>query len=148
MEATARWTDGMRFDLRTGSGHTLEADADAETGGRDAGPRPKELLLAALASCTAMDVASVLRKMRQPFRGLRVRAGGEPTAEHPRVFRRIDLVYEVEGEGCDAERVAHAVELSRDRYCGVNAMLRPAVEVRARILLNGVPVAVPETAGG
>ena len=39
-------------------------DADPPEGD-DAAPGPKETLLAALAGCTAMDVASILRKKRQ-----------------------------------------------------------------------------------
>jgi putative redox protein len=134
----AEWKDGMAFELAAGSGHSVRIDARTEGGGADSGPRPKELLLGALAGCTAMDVISILRKMRQPVRAFRVRAEGEETAEHPRVFRAIDLTYEVEGEGCDPERVAHAVALSEWRYCGVSAMLRPAAEIRVKILVNGV----------
>jgi putative redox protein len=137
----AEWKDGMAFDVASGSGHSVRIDARVEGGGADSGPRPKELLLGALAGCTAMDVISILRKMRQPVRAFRVRAEGEETEEHPKAFRAIDLTYEVEGDGLDAERIAHAVALSEWRYCGVSAMLRPAVEIRVKILVNGAEVA-------
>lgn len=137
MHAMAQWRDGMAFDVAHGSGHTVRIDARIEGGGADSGPRPKELVLSALTGCTAMDVISILRKMRQPVNALRVRAEAEETDTHPKVFRAIDLIYEVDGEGCDPERVAHAVALSEWRYCGVSAMLRPAVEIRVHILLNG-----------
>lgn len=141
MYMAAEWKDGMAFDVAAGSGHSLRIDARVEGGGADSGPRPKELLLGALAGCTAMDVISILRKMRQPVRAFRVRAEGEETEEHPKLFRTIDLTYEVEGDGLDTERIAHAVALSEWRYCGVSAMLRPAAEIRVKILVNGAEVA-------
>jgi putative redox protein len=146
MRVQADWAGGMAFDVATGSGHVLRIDARAEAGGNDTGARPKELLLAALAGCTAMDVASILRKMRQPVRSLSVRAEGEETDEHPRAFRSIDLTYEVEGEGegLDPQKVARAVELSQERYCGVSAMLRPAVDLRVRLVVAGAPVPLPD----
>lgn len=137
---TAEWKDGMTFDAVAGSGHTVRLDSRVEAGGADSGPRPKELLLGALAGCTAFDVISILAKMRQPVRAFRVRAEGEETDQHPKVFRAIDLIYEVEGDGLDPERVAHAVALSEWRYCGVSAMLRQAVEIRVKILINGAEV--------
>ena len=136
----AEWKDGMAFDVAAGSGHTVRIDARVEGGGADTGARPKELLLGALAGCTSMDVISILTKMRQPVRAFRVRAEAEETDTHPKVFRVIDLTYEVDGEGLDAERIAHAVALSEWRYCGVSAMLRQAAEIRVRILINGAEV--------
>ena len=137
---TAEWKGAMAFDVAAGSGHTVRIDAAADAGGADSGPRPKELLLAALAGCTSMDVISILAKMRQPVRVLRVRAEGNEVEHHPKVFPAIDVIYEVEGDGLDPERVAHAVALSQWRYCPVSAMLRPAAEIRVKILMNGVEV--------
>jgi putative redox protein len=136
----AKWKDGMAFDVESGSGHTVRIDARGDVGGVDSGPRPKELLLGSLAGCTAMDVISILRKMHQPVRVFSVRAEGEETARHPQVFTAIDLTYEVEGDGLDPRRVAHAVALSQWQYCGVSAMLRQAAEIRVRILVNGSDV--------
>jgi putative redox protein len=123
--ATARLDgDGLRFAVETGSGHRLTLD-DA-TG--DSGPRPAELLLAAQAGCTAMDVVSILRKKRQAIRHYDVRVVGQQRDEpHPHVYERIDILHTVEGERIDPEAVRRAIELSATRYCTVTANLASGV---------------------
>lgn len=145
MESTVTHVQGMRFQAEA-NGHRFTLDAEPEFGGGDEGPRPKPLVLTALAGCTAMDVASMLTKMRQPFTRLEVKAETDLTEAHPKVFTGITLTYVVEGE-VDPDRLARAIALSRDRYCGVNAMLRQVVPIGVRILLNGQPLPEPPPAG-
>ena len=80
---------GLRFRARTGSGHELILD---DVSG-DAGPRPVELLVAALAGCTAMDVISILEKKRQAVTHYEVQVMAEQRAANPRVFTRVDDTY-------------------------------------------------------
>lgn len=136
MQSTLSHTGGMAFQVEA-DGHRFPMDAAAEHGGTDLGPRPKTLLLASLAGCTAMDVAAMLAKMRQTWTRLEVRAEGELTEEHPRVFQDFTITFEIDGD-VDPGRLARAVALSRDRYCGVSAMLRAHAPVKVRVLLNGV----------
>jgi putative redox protein len=127
MNATVRWTGGLAFSAVSGSGGTATMDATPEHGGR--GPSPMETLLAALAGCTAMDVVSILEKMRAPLEGLEVRVSGERAETHPRVFTRITVEYVLTGAGLAAEQVERAVDLSQTRYCSVSAMLRRAADL-------------------
>ena len=90
------------------------------------GPTPMELLALSLGGCTAMDVISVLQKMRQPLEELRVEVRGETAEEHPRRFLSLEIVYHFKG-ALDEKKVQRAVELSEARYCSVEATLRPAV---------------------
>jgi putative redox protein len=115
--------DRLRFDVTLGSGHTIVLD-DAEG---DAGPRPAELVGAALAGCTAMDVISILRKKRQDVRRYEVEATGTQQDGHPNAFTRIDVVHVVEGPGIDPEAVRRAIELSAVKYCSVGATLSSGV---------------------
>lgn len=147
----------MRFVGGTGSGHVVAFD-DEEGG---TAPRPTEVLLSALAACTAMDVMSILRKKRQPVEGYRVRVDGEQSDGHPRVFTDINVVHEVRGGGVDPAAVARAVELSASRYCAISATLAsgltrishwyvvigdsPSSDDVGEVLVTG-PYAVPETA--
>ena len=111
--------DGLRLAARTGSGHEVVMDS-AEGG---SGPRPAELLLVAQAGCAAMDVASILRKKRQPFTSYEVRVAGEQRADPPpHVFERIRIVHVVEGP-VDPEAVRRAIELSATKYCTVTGNL-------------------------
>jgi len=115
----ARHEAGLRFQITTGSGHTLAID-DAEG---DSAPRPAELLLAAQAGCTALDVASILAKKRQLFRSYEVSVTGEQREDrHPHVYQRIEIVHEFEGADLDVAAVRRAIELSATRYCTASAM--------------------------
>ena len=115
----ARHEVGMRFQIKTGSGHSLAID-DAEG---DSAPRPAELLLAAQAGCTALDVASILAKKRQSFASDEVSVTGEQREDrHPHVYERIDNVHGFEGAELDVAAVRRAIELSATRYCTASAM--------------------------
>ena len=109
----------MRFEATTGSGHLVLVD-NLEG---DSGPRPTEMVLIGLATCTAMDVISICRKKRQKIDAYRIHVRAEQRAEYPQVFTRIDLVHDLEGARVSEEAVRRSVELSATKYCPVNAML-------------------------
>ena len=125
----AAWQEEMCFSFRTPSGHDVVLDAAAEHGGTNRGPRPMEMLLVGVAGCTAMDVISILRKMRQTVTGYRVRITGRRGDDgdlHP--YEHIVIEHIVEGD-VEESRLARAVELSNTRYCSAQATLRREVEV-------------------
>jgi putative redox protein len=99
------------------------------------GATPMELLAAALAGCTSMDVVSILQKMRQPLEGLRVEVHGEQADEHPKRFISLEVVYNLTG-ALDERKVQRAIELSETRYCSVAATLRPAVSISSRYVIE------------
>ncbi len=109
----------MRYEAATSSGHVVTVD-DREG---DQGPRPTELVLVGLATCTAMDVISICRKKRQDVRSYRIRLRARQRQEYPQVFTRIDIVHELDGPALDEEAVRRSVELSATKYCPVSAML-------------------------
>jgi len=124
------WREGMTFDATTTTGHHLVIDA-VPPSGKDRGPKPVELVLTALAGCTAMDVLSILQKMREPVLGLTVDVEGTRAATHPMIYTDIALVYRVRG-AVSAESLERAIELSKTRYCGVQAMLEQSVRIQSR----------------
>ena len=121
---------GMRIEGRTGSGFDVTFDT-ADAGEARAGAAPTEIVLAALAACTAMDVASILRKKRQVPVAYEISVSGERSDEHPRVFTAIVVEHRVTGD-VDAESVRRSVELSATRYCPVSAMLSASVRIEHR----------------
>jgi len=123
LEAKVDLTGGMAFNAETGSGHSFVMDSNPDVGGAEKGPRPMEVILAALGGCTGMDVISILRKMRQDVTGYEVRLRGETADEHPRVFTKITVEHVVRGRGISEDSVKRAVELSATRYCPASAML-------------------------
>jgi putative redox protein len=130
--ATVQLQEGMAFEATAGSGHMLVMDANAQHGGTGKGFSPMELLLVGLGGCTAMDVISILRKMRQEVVDYRVEVSGTRREEHPQVYTEIEVVHVVRGRGVDPAKVAHAVELSSTKYCSASAMLAASAEVRHR----------------
>jgi putative redox protein len=87
-EAKATWIDEQRFDGIASSGHALLVDGDKKTGNS-----PMELVLLGLCGCTGYDVVSILRKKREPFAGIEVRAEGERAKDPPMVYTDIRLTY-------------------------------------------------------
>lgn len=133
MESVARWAGGLRFDGTFSTGHSIVLDGSSDHGGSDEGPRPVETLLMGLAGCTGMDVIAILRKKRQSVSSFRVIVSGERREEHPRVFQKIHVTYEIVGKGVDVEAARQAVHLSEDKYCSVSAMMRKAVDITTEI---------------
>ena len=72
MIASAEWKEGMLFDGKSQSGHTVRFDGTSE---HAAGPSPMEMVLAALCGCTSVDVVSILQKKREPLEGLTGHSG-------------------------------------------------------------------------
>jgi putative redox protein len=125
MIASAEWKEGMRFEGRSESGHSILFDG---TSAHAAGPSPMEAVLAALCGCTSMDVISILQKKREPVTGLTVSATAEQSKEPPRVFTRIHLVYRIRGN-VSQKAATDAVTLSKEKYCSVSLMLEKSVEI-------------------
>lgn len=123
MSVRAMLQEGMCFDVETGSGHHLLLDAAEHNGGQDKGPRPMEMLLVALATCSGMDILAILRKKRQDITAYEVRVLGERTEDYPKIFVEIAIEHIFTGHAIRPEAVQRAIELTEERYCGASAML-------------------------
>ena len=123
MYASVEWQGKMGFTGQAATETTVALDAPPAVGGESKGFRPKELMLNALAGCTAMDVISILRKMKCEPQGFRVEVTAEETEEHPKVFTSFHIKYIVKGEVPEA-KLEKAINLSQERYCGVTVMYR------------------------
>ncbi|EKE01810.1 MAG: hypothetical protein ACD_21C00050G0004 [uncultured bacterium] len=110
-------------------GHKIGMDASDEFGGKNKGPRPKPLILAALSGCSGMDVVSLLNKMHVSFSGLRIYVEGNLTDTAPKHYDHINVIYEISGKDLPKEEVEKAVRLSQEKYCGVIASLKQSAEV-------------------
>jgi len=109
----------LHFTATPGSGFPVAFDS----GEGQVAPGPTEMVLAALAACTGMDVASILVKKRQKFERYEIHVRGDQRDGYPQVFTRIDIVHELEGPLVQAVALRRSIELSATKYCPVNAML-------------------------
>jgi len=130
---TLDWLDGMSFETEL-NGHKIYLDADPKVGGKNLGPRPKPLMLVALAGCTGMDVVSILKKMRVEYDGFSVDVEAELTEEHPKKYSGMKIIYRFKGKDLPMDKLKKAVELSKERYCGVSANYRDSFPVDYEIV--------------
>jgi putative redox protein len=128
IEATALWADNERFIGQATSGHALVMDAAKDKTANS----PMELVLIALCGCTAADVNGILRKKREPFTILEVRAQAERATGYPAVYTEIKLTYRVGGK-VSPKAVEDAVRLSKEKYCSVSAMLEKTAKITTAI---------------
>ncbi len=125
----------MAFEVSL-DGHKFMIDATEAVGGENRGPKPKNLMLASLAGCTGMDVASILRKMRVPFEDLRVEVEGELTETHPKHFEKMHIKYFFKGKDLSREKIDTAINLSQDKYCGVSYTYKDSIEITHEVIIE------------
>ncbi len=137
MNLECRWNHKMEFTASAGS-HPIRMDAKPPLGD-DTAPTPKQLLLAAICGCTAMDVVALLKKYRQPLDALEIRAEAQSTeGVQPAVFKEVRLQFLISGQ-VDPARALESVRLSQSRYCGVSAMVAKTVPIFFSVVVNEQP---------
>ncbi|MCX7986543.1 MAG: OsmC family protein [Bacteroidales bacterium] len=134
-KVSTTWRGNMQFEAEIGN-HRVIMDASHDAGGHDLGVRPKQLMLAALAGCTGMDVVSILQKMRVNIDRFSVDVIADVTEDHPKHYTAMHIIYYLKGNDIDLEKVKKAVELSQERYCGVSAVYRKALKLTYEIKIN------------
>ena len=137
VKATVKFVSEDLFLGVTPSGHAMVLDTDSQ---RSSASSPVELLLVALGSCTATDVASILSKKRQQVTSYVVEVTGKRRDEYPRSYTSMRVHHILTGKSISAKAVAHAIELSETKYCSVAATLRPTVEIQSTFEIIEEPV--------
>jgi putative redox protein len=119
MQTVTRWVKDLEFEGQY-EDHIVKIDTTKDG---STGMNPKRLLLCSLAACSGIDVVGILDKMKVEYSKLEITAEAEQTEDHPKVFKEIFLTYTTDASKEDADKVKRAVELSKDKYCGISAML-------------------------
>ncbi len=122
MKAKITWINGRAFLGESGSGHSVVMDGAPESGGRNIGVRPMEMLLLGLGGCTAFDVVMILEKSREKVTGCEVELDAERATEDPKVFTSVKMIYTVTGKDLKPASVERAIKLSADKYCSASKM--------------------------
>jgi putative redox protein len=141
MKARVQWLDGRAFVGESGSGHAVVMDGAAESGGRNVGVRPMEMLLLGLGGCTAFDIVMILERMREKVTGLDIALEAERAGEDPKVFTHVKLIYKVTGRNLKPANVERAVNLSAEKYCSASAMFEKTAKIEHsfEIIEEGAP---------
>ncbi len=125
--AKITWFGGKQFVGVDSSKHAVVLSAQDEA--NSTGMKPSDLLLVALAGCSAVDVIGILQKKRLDVRGFEINIKGEQDETPPWTFRRIEIEYVVSGRGLKDKAIADAIRLSKDKYCSVSATVQGVAEV-------------------
>jgi len=126
--AIVKWTGGQKFAATSPSGHAVAFDSDRES---NSAPGPMEMVLMALGACTATDIVIILEKKRQKVELLEVVCSGERAAEPPTVWVKLEVLFRLRGK-VDEGALQHAIELTKEKYCSVAAMLKKTAKISWR----------------
>lgn len=135
MKMHVNWKGKMAFEGKSESGTTLLLDASPQVGGESKGQTPMEAVLTALGGCTGIDVVSILNKMRIELDTFNLEIDAERAEDHPKVFTKINIHYNLTGKDLDEGKVRKAVNLTQDKYCSVSKSLK--AEITYTFAING-----------
>jgi len=113
----------------SGSGHAVVMDGPPDSGGRNLGVRPMEMLLMGMGGCTEFDVLHILRRGRHEVSFCEAELEAERAESPPQVFTRIHVHFRIAGKGLTEKVVARAVEMSAEKYCSASIMLGATAEI-------------------
>jgi putative redox protein len=132
-----RVNENFHFELKNERGHIVNVDARSDFGGNDKGASPMELVLMAVAGCSAIDMISILKKQRQEITSFKAEVEGERVqVGEAKPFKDIYLVFYLEGK-IIAEKAARAAQLSFEKYCSVSKTVEPTATIHYKVVLNG-----------
>ncbi len=123
--ATIKWIEGKQFIGIDSTNHSVVLSTPDE----GIGIKPSDLLLIAVASCTAVDVVEILAKKRLLLTHLEISSTGEQDQDPPWTFRKIHLKFKIGGKGLTEKAVTQAIQLSEEKYCSVAATIRSTAEI-------------------
>ncbi len=131
-----RLNDNFHMEARNEDGNSIQMDGSPDIGGEGKGMRPRQLLLAAVGGCSAIDVILILKKQKQEITEFDVEVEGESEkVEHYSLFRDITLHFKIKGN-VDQEKAERAVKLSIDKYCSVSKTLEPTAKINYKVTIN------------
>ena len=129
MKARVKLIEGVSFVGQSESGHSVVMDGPPDSGGKNLGIRPMEMLLIGLGGCSSFHVVHILRKARQQVTDCVADLSAERATTDPKVFTKIHLHFTVTGKNLDPRRVEQAVNLSAEKYCSASVMLGKMAEI-------------------
>ncbi len=135
-KVTTVWKENMLLETDNPSGHKVLLETTPDFGGTGKGLSPKALMLSSLSGCTALDVLSLLKKMRVTIDSFKVEVTAEITKEHPKYYNKVSVDYYFTGKDLKKDKIEKAVHLSEEKYCGVFEMFRKFAEVHTKIFYD------------
>ena len=126
MKARVKWVENVMFVAESGTGHAIVLDGAPESGGKNMGMRPMELMALSVGSCSSYDVVTILKKARQQITSCEAEVTAKRVDATPAIFEAIHLHFRVAGNDLSEKQVERAIELSAEKYCSASIMLKNA----------------------
>ena len=126
-EIEAEWQGGGAFIGRNPSGGTVQMGKL----NNQAGVSPMELLLVGLAGCSGVDIVDIMEKKREPLKGLKIKVRGKRAEDFPQIFKEIEILYIIWGDGIKSKSIEQAIKLSEEKYCSVGIMLSAVADIHS-----------------
>ena len=126
--ASVKWVSGKQFIGVDSTKHSVVLSTPDE----GTGIKPSDLLLIALASCTAVDVVEILEKKRMTLTSLELSVTGEQDEDPPWTFRKMTILYSIKGKDLNEKAVEQAIQLSEEKYCSVAATIRATCQIETK----------------
>lgn len=133
---TTHWKGGLTFESDNPSGKTVLMDTSIDGTETRFGLSPKAMMLSSLAGCSALDVISILDKMKVKLDNFKIEVSGELTDEHPKYYHEVKVDYHFYGTHLNIEKCERAVNLSVEKYCGVMEMFRRFSKVETELFFH------------
>lgn len=130
---SVKWIGGGQFVGIDSTNHSVVLSTASE----GVGVKPSDLLLIAVASCTAVDVVEILNKKRMSLTSLEICSSGEQDQDPPWTYRKIHLLFKLSGKNLTEKAVSQAIQISEEKYCSVAASLRATVEITTEFEIIG-----------
>jgi len=124
-----RADDAFHFISSNEDGLTVETDGSPAIGGGNKAMRPMQMVLAAVASCSSIDIVMILKKQRQQLDDIKVTVEGKRVeGQVPAVFTDIHIHFKLIGT-IQEKKAERAVKMSMEQYCSVSKMLEKTVNI-------------------
>ncbi len=125
----SRIDEDYNMEAVNDTGNKILFDGSPDIGGHNRGMRPMQTLLAAMGSCSAIDIISILRKQREELKDIKITVTGERVKEAtPSLYTEVHAHYKLFGN-IDPDKAQKAVSLSVEKYCSVAKTLEKTAKV-------------------
>jgi len=112
------------FEARDESGNIIRMDSAEESGGKNFGARPMQLLLMGLGGCSGIDIVTILEKQKQTITGFQAIISGERQKDKiPSLWQNVKITFMLKGD-VEYDKAERACRLAMEKYCSVAETLR------------------------
>jgi len=131
------WVGSKTFETTIGD-HKIILDTTIENGGQGKGPSPLPLLMSSYAGCMGIDIIAILTKKGIIVNDFKIITEGVINDEDPHYYKEINAIFQLKGKDIPISVVESAVENSAEKYCGISATLKKAVNINTKVELINI----------